>query len=65
MTFTTVWKDYEGATLEEAAAKMLRDDAVWLHRDGLVEPPFEVGENHGYTVYSWEWDGKRLRVNYR
>lgn len=67
VTYTTAHKDYKAATLEEAAAAMLKDPEIW--RLSVSVPHADPVTYHaaymGYSVESWDWDGKRLRVNFR
>jgi hypothetical protein len=72
MTYTTVFKDYDGVTFEEAAARMLRDPEVFAQGHGSGEESYgQVGEQIGYSIESWSWTvetGKHrgvLRVNFR
>lgn len=69
MTYTVVYKDYPAATLEEAAAEMLRDREVWRSTDGVYgfsrNPDVEHGYHGDYAMVEWSWDGSRLRVWFR
>lgn len=70
MTYTVVYKDYHAATLEEAAAAMLRDGEVWRRGADVFsgfsrEPEVDGGYHGDYAVVEWSWDGSRLRVWFR
>lgn len=67
MTYTTVYRDYKAANLDEAAGLMLRDPDVFKQTRPPSGDRSAQGGANEYAVDSWEWDGSesRLRVWFR
>lgn len=67
MTYTTVYKDYEGETIEQAAGKLFADDEVWVRivSGGAHDLVIVEGSSGPYTIDRWEWAENRLRVWFR